>query len=48
MTIRSPRRDEVLPVSLGGRSLLDLPVGAFEVLHDCVGDLVLFVLSAAA
>jgi hypothetical protein len=31
-------------VSLSGRPLFDLPIGAFEVLHNGVGDLVLFVL----
>jgi hypothetical protein len=31
-------------MSLSGRSLLDLPVGTFEVLRNGVGDLVLFVL----
>jgi hypothetical protein len=37
-----------LPVPFGGRSLLDLPIGGFEVLHDCVGDLVLFILGERA
>jgi hypothetical protein len=38
------RIDEVLPVPLGGRSLLDLPIVAFEVPHNGIGDLVLFLL----
>jgi hypothetical protein len=42
----SPWWDDVLPVPFGRRPLLDLPIGAFEVIHDCPRSRVLLILKS--
>jgi hypothetical protein len=44
----SPRRDQILPGPLKGRSLLDLPIMTFKMRDDLLRDLVLFVLGERA